>query len=241
MRLSPNTGAMLRSSREYACLDTQGVVVPKTRLALIDDHQIVRDGLKALLSKLDHCEVIAEGGSGEDAVALAANPEIQIFLMDVAMPGISGIEAAARIRHLRPDVSIIMLSMHAIGEYARRALDNGASGYMLKNMAPSELAQAIRNVAAGGQYLSPTIADSLAESAPGESADSSALSGLSARQREILCLLAEGLGTRDIASSLSISVKTVETHRSQLMQKLGIHDVPGLVKFAVRHGLVSID
>ncbi|MGB5345379.1 MAG: response regulator transcription factor [Woeseia sp.] len=212
----------------------------RTRLALIDDHQIVRDGLKALLSKLEHCEVIAEGGCGEDAIELAGNADIEIFLMDIAMPGISGLDAAARIAVLRPDVRIIILSMHATGEYVRRALENGATGYMLKNMAPSELSQAIRKVAAGGQYLSPGIAAALAEHAPGDPGQST-VDSLSARQSEILRLLAEGMSTREIAELLAISAKTVESHRSQLMQKLDIYDVPGLVKFAVRHGIVSVE
>lgn len=212
----------------------------KTRLALIDDHQIVRDGLKALLSKLEHCEVVAEGGCGEDAVELAGNLQIEIFLMDIAMPGMSGLDAAARICEIRPDARIIMLSMHATGEYVRRALQNGASGYMLKNLAPSELAQAISKVANGGQYLSPAIADALTETIANDE-NLSAVDVLSARQREILRLLAEGMSTRDIAAMLSISAKTVETHRSQLMQKLDIYDVPGLVRFAVRHGLVSVE
>lgn len=215
--------------------------MPKTRLALIDDHQIVRDGLKALLSKLEHCEVVAEGGSGEDALKLAENPDIQIFLMDIAMPGMSGLDAAARLSEMRPDTRIIMLSMHATGEYVRRAMSCGAAGYMLKNMAPSELAQAISKVAAGGRYLSPAIADSLTDMDGDETEDPDGPGALSARQREILKLLAEGMTTRDIASLLSISAKTVETHRSQLMQKLEIYDVPGLVRYAIRHGLVSID
>ncbi len=215
--------------------------MPKTRLALIDDHQIVRDGLKAILQKLDNCEVVAEGGSGEDALEIARNADIQVFLMDIAMPGMSGIEAAARICELRPDARIIMLSMHATGEYVRRALNSGASGYMLKNMAPSELARAIDRVAAGGRYLSPDIANALEEATQAIEDESGGLSALTARQQEILRLLAEGMSTKDIAGLLSISAKTVETHRSQLMQKLEIYDVPGLVKYAIRHGLVRLD
>ncbi len=215
--------------------------MPKTRLALIDDHQIVRDGLKAILQKLDNCEVVAEGGSGEDALEIARNADIEVFLMDIAMPGMSGIEAAARICELRPDARIIMLSMHATGEYVRRALNSGASGYMLKNMAPSELARAIDRVAAGGRYLSPDIANALEEATQAIEDESGGLSALTARQQEILRLLAEGMSTKDIAGLLSISAKTVETHRSQLMQKLEIYDVPGLVKYAIRHGLVRLD
>ena len=215
--------------------------MPKTRLALIDDHQIVRDGLKALLQGLDHCEVIAEGGSGEEAIDLAKNPEIQIFLMDIAMPGIGGLDAASQITAARPDTRIIMLSMHATGEYVRRALSCGAAGYMLKNMAPSELETAIRKVASGGQYLSPAISEVLEEAIPHASDEDDGIQSLTTRQREILRLLADGKSTRDIAELLSISAKTVETHRSQLMQKLDIFDVPGLVKYAIRHGLASVD
>jgi len=215
--------------------------MPKTRLALVDDHQIVRDGLKALLERMDNCEVVAEAGSGDEAIGLADDATIDLYLMDIAMPGMSGLEAAARIRELRPDARIIMLSMHATGEYVRRAMASGASGYMLKNMAPNELAQAIGKVSAGGRYLSPAIADALEQSASGDAEATGSLAALSARQREILKLLAEGMSTRDIASMLAISVKTVETHRSQLMQKLEIYDVPGLVRYAIRHGLVGMD
>jgi len=215
--------------------------MPKTRLALVDDHQIVRDGLKALLDRVDNCEVVAEAGSGDEAVGLARDAAIDIYLMDIAMPGMSGLEAAARIRELQPDARIIMLSMHATGEYVRRAMATGASGYMLKNMAPDELASAIAKVAAGGRYLSPAIADALEESAASDADATGGLAALSARQREILKLLAEGMSTRDIASLLTISAKTVETHRSQLMQKLEIYDVPGLVRYAIRHGLVGMD
>lgn len=215
--------------------------MPKQRLALIDDHQIIRDGLKALLSRLDNCEVVAEGGSGEDALELSADPGIDIFLMDIAMPGMSGLDAAARICESRPDARIIMLSMHATGEYVRRAMNSGASGYMLKNMAPSELALAIDRVAAGGRYLSPTVANALEEATQVAEEEAGGLSVLTARQQEILRLLAEGMSTRDIASLLSISAKTVESHRSQLMQKLDIYDVPGLVKYAIRHGLVRLE
>lgn len=213
----------------------------KMRLALIDDHQIVREGLKALLNNIDDCEVVAEGGSGEDALTLADNPDIEIFLMDIAMPGIGGLDAAARITAAHPNAKIIMLSMHATADYVRRALTVGASGYMLKNMAPSEMETAIRKVAAGGQYLSPAVAETLDDASAGTSGADAGLAMLTARQREILRLLAEGMSTRDIASTLEISAKTVETHRSQLMQKLDIYDVPGLVKYAIREGLVSVD
>ena len=215
--------------------------MPKKRLALIDDHQIVRDGLKALLAKLDNCEVIAEGGSGEDAIRLAADGNIEIFLMDIAMPGMSGLDAAARICEAQPDARIIMLSMHATGEYVRRAMSAGASGYMLKNMAPSELALAIDRVGAGGRYLSPDVSRALEEATQAAENEAGGLNVLTARQQEILRLLAEGMSTRDIAEMLSISAKTVETHRSQLMQKLDIFDVPGLVKYAIRHGLVRLE
>lgn len=212
--------------------------MPRVRLALIDDHKIIRDGLKALLSTLDSCEVVAEGNDGHDAVALADDPDIDVFVMDIAMPGLTGLDATEQIVAKRPDARIIVLSMHA-DEYVTQAMSRGVRGYMIKNLAPDELEAAILKVAAGGTYLSPSLRARNSESRPSSEAEAVRL--LTKRQREILTAMANGRSTRDIAEFLAISIKTVETHRSQLMQKLDIHDVPGLVKFAVRHGLVSLE
>jgi DNA-binding NarL/FixJ family response regulator len=213
--------------------------MPKIRLAIIDDHKIVRDGLKALLHNLKSFEVIAEAGDGEEALALVDNPDIDVFLMDIAMPTMNGLEATGKIIARRADAKVIILSMHATDDYVKRAMARGAKGYMIKNMAPDELEQAILKVVSGGTYLSPSISDTAGMH---DRSDTSALlEVLSQRQLEILIALVDGRTTREIAATLSISVKTVETHRSQLMQKLNIFDVPGLVKFALRHGLINVD
>jgi DNA-binding NarL/FixJ family response regulator len=211
----------------------------KVKLALIDDHKIVRDGLKALLRNMDMFEIVAEGDNGHEAVEMADNPDIDVFLMDVAMPLLNGLDATEKIVAKRPDARIIILSMHATDDYVRRALSRGASGYMIKNMVPSELEQGVLKVAAGGVYLSPSI--KLRIGHPESPSHAAEVESLTARQRDILLALADGMSTREMAESLSISAKTVETHRSQLMQKLNIFDVPGLVKFAIRHGMVSVD
>lgn len=212
--------------------------MPRVRLALIDDHKIVRDGLKALLSTLDSCAVVAEGGDGHDAVALADDPEIDVFLMDIAMPGLHGLEAIERIVAKRPDARIIILSMHATEDYVRQAMSRGARGYVLKSAAPEELERAIVAVSAGGEYLGSSVSVEPEDTPAGRTG---AVELLTQRQREVLTALADGRTTREIARQLAISVKTVETHRGQLMEKLDIHDVPGLVRFAVRHGLVTVE
>lgn len=212
--------------------------MPRIRLALIDDHKIVRDGLKALLSTLESCTVIAEGGDGHDAVALAHDPDIDLFLMDIAMPGLHGLDATEQILTRNPDARIIILSMHATEDYVQQAMSRGARGYILKSLGAEELEQAILTVAAGGEYLGASVRSELDDVVSGGTA---AIELLTQRQREVLKALADGGTTREIAEQLAISVKTVETHRSQLMEKLGIHDVPGLVRFAVRHGLVTVE
>lgn len=211
------------------------------RLALIDDHKIVRDGLKALLDDIDGMQVVAEGSNGYDAIAiaLAEDQETDVFLMDIAMPGVDGLEATRRIIEKKPGARIIVLSMHATVDYMSSAIARGARGYMVKNMAADELERAIRKVFSGGEYITPSLLQ-----APGASpaaASSDDVEQLTARQREILLALVDGLTTAQIAARLRISAKTVEAHRSQLMQRLAIHDVPGLVRFAIRHRLVSAE
>lgn len=208
------------------------------RLALIDDHKIVRDGLKALLVDINGMQVVAEGSNGNDAIAMAEDPGIDVFLMDIAMPVVDGLDATRRIVEIKPDARIIVLSMHATADYISSAISRGARGYMVKNMAADELERAIRKVYGGGEYISPAL------KAPGALQDAASTGDaeqLTARQREILLALVDGLTTAQIAARLRISTKTVEAHRSQLMQRLGIHDVPGLVRFAIRHRLVSAE
>lgn len=210
------------------------------RVLVADDHALVRAGLVALLRGLPGVEVVAEAGDGREAVTLAAQKRPDVALLDVAMPGLNGLDATARIRREAPTVRVVILSMHATEAYALEALRAGASGYVLKGAPPAELEMALQAVMRGETFLSPAMSRHLVEDfrrrAGGEAG---AGPTLTPRQREILQLIAEGQTTKEIARRLSISVKTVETHRAQLMERLGIHDLAGLVRYAIRTGLVS--
>jgi DNA-binding NarL/FixJ family response regulator len=214
--------------------------VSPLRLLLADDHTLVRAGLRSLLETYPDVTIMAETGDGREAVQLAATQRPNIVLMDIAMPGLNGLEATARIVKEHPEVRVVILSMHANDEYVRQALHAGASGYLLKDAATAELELALRAVARGETYLSPAISRRVVEDylAQGPARNDSPLQLLTARQREILQLVAEGKTTKQIAALLEVSVKTVETHRAQLMERLGIRDLAGLVRYALREGLV---
>jgi DNA-binding NarL/FixJ family response regulator len=214
----------------------------RQRLPLADDLQLVRGGLRALLQTLADVEIVGETGDGREAVALAERLKPTLVLMDIAMPGLNGLDATARIKNVLPQTRVIIVSMHDDEEYVTRALRAGASGYLLKNAAPTELKPTIEAVAVGEVCLSPAISRQLVERhLHGPQEDDSPLARLTPRQREILQLIAEGKSTKQIAGLLSISVKTAETHRAQLMERLEIHDVAGLVRYAIRHGLVRAE
>lgn len=209
---------------------------------LADDHTLVRAGIRALVEKLPEVEVIAEAKDGREAVRLVREHKPDLVLMDIAMPGLNGYEATSRISKEFPDVRVIILSMYANEEYVREAVHAGAAGYLLKRCAAAELEKAIKTVAGGDSYFSPLVSEHLhrdGQVRPGS--DRALTERLTSRQREILQLIAERHSTKEIAQVLGISVKTVETHRAQLMDRLGIHDVPGLVRFAIRTGLVSLE
>ncbi|MBH0205184.1 MAG: response regulator transcription factor [Nitrospira sp.] len=210
------------------------------RIILVEDHALVRAGMKALLQKIEGTEVVADMGDGLEAVKYVQTDTPDLVLMDIAMPGLNGLDATARILRESPTTRVILLSMHANEEYLQQALQVGASGYLLKGAELAELELAIRTVAKGERYLTPAVAkyaiDAYREKTEGPVGP---LAKLSMRQREILQLIAEGHTTKDIAQRLNLSVKTVETHRSQLMERLEIHDVPGLVRFAIGVGLVQ--
>jgi DNA-binding NarL/FixJ family response regulator len=211
-----------------------------TRVLLVDDHTLVRTGIRTLLENLSGVEVVGEASNGREALEIVRSKLPTLVLMDIAMEDLNGLETLPRIVKNFPNVKVVMLSAHANEEYVIRALRSGASGYMLKDAATVELELAIKSVAQGEIYLSPSISGTVIDSyVEGLSDESSPLEQLTTRQREILQLIAEGKNTRKIASSLNISVKTVETHRLQLMARLDIHDVPGLVRYAVRNGIVS--
>lgn len=214
----------------------------RLKILLVEDHALVRAGMKALMQKIEGIEVVADMGDGLEAVKYARTAAPDLVLMDIAMPGLNGLDATARIVKESPTTRVILLSMHANEEYLRQALHVGASGYLLKGAELAELELALKTVASGERYLTPAVAKYAVEAFREKSEGPvGPLAKLSMRQREILQLVAEGHTTKDIAHRLNLSVKTVETHRSQLMERLDIHDVPGLVRFAMRVGLIQPD
>ncbi len=212
------------------------------RLMIVEDHALVRAGMRALLQKINGIEVVADVGDGWEAVKAVETYTPDLVLMDIAMPGLNGLDATSRIMKESSNTRVILLSMYANEEYLRQALQVGASGYLLKGADLAELELAIRTVERGETYLTPAVAKYAVEAYRNKSGEpSSPLARLSGRQREILQLIAEGSTTKEIAQRLNLSVKTVETHRAQLMERLEIHDVPGLVRLAIRVGLVHVD
>ena len=206
---------------------------------MADDHALVRAGIRALLESQPGVEVVGETGDGLEAVDLVRRDPPDVILLDVTMPGLNGLEAAARISRLGVPTRVLMLSMHASPEYAARAFAAGAAGYLNKDSAFDELSTAIEEISAGRRYLCRAIDPDLVNQYAQQAGNgTSGLDTLTPRQRQILQLIAEGKSTRQIAETLFVSVKTVETHRAQLMQRLDIHDVPGLVRFAIRNGLL---
>jgi DNA-binding NarL/FixJ family response regulator len=211
------------------------------RVVLADDHALVRAGMRSLLNGMSRVEVVGEAASGEEALDLAAREKPDVVLMDIAMKGISGLEAAVRMRERQPEVRVVILSMHAGEEYVLQALRAGAVGYLLKDAATGELELAIRSVMRGDSWFSPAVSRQVVEGYVQRVGGESAAEVLTARQREVLRLVAGGKSTKEIAFDLNLSVKTVETHRAQIMERLGIRDVAGLVRYALRTGLVPAD
>ena len=212
----------------------------RVRVLLVDDHALVRAGIRGLLEARAGVEVIAEAEDGSEAIELTRAHRPDVVLMDLTMKGKTGLEATAQITREFPQIHVIILSMHTTQDYVTQALRAGAAGYLIKDCAPAELDFALSAALRGDRYLSPRLSKhsslSFADSAP--AADHGGVA-LTPRQREILPLIAAGLGTKEIAYRLRISKKTVETHRKELMHRLNIHDVPGLVRYAIRTGLVS--
>jgi DNA-binding NarL/FixJ family response regulator len=213
-----------------------------TRIVLADDHQILREGLRALLEKQEGFQVVGEAENGRAAVQLAAKLKPCIVLIDVSMPDLNGVEAARRIRSAAPGVKVIALSMHSDKRYVAAMLKAGACGYVLKGQAFAEVKAAIDAVRDGQVYLGRGVVGTVVDDyvkhlAPEETTDA----GLTPREREILQLLAEGRTTKQMAAALHVSVKTIETHRRRIMDKLDLHSVAELTKYAVRHGLTSLE
>ena len=211
------------------------------RVLLADDHTLVRKGLRSLLQDLPEVEVVGEAGDGAEAVRLVGAVRPDLVLMDIAMPVLNGLAAAQRIATEFPETRVVMLSMNDTEEYVFQALKAGAHGYLLKGAEPAELGLALRAVMRGDIYLSPPVSKHLAEYVRRNGAADNPLDRLTPRQREVLRLIAKGRSTKEIARDLGISGKTVATHRTQLMEQLGIHDLAGLVRYAMRTGLVEPD
>ncbi len=217
------------------------------RIVLVDDHKIVRDGLKSMLAKQLDIEVVGEADDGREATTLVEDLKPDVVIMDIGMKGLNGIDATRRIIESTPDTRVIALSMHSDRRYVSEMLAAGASGYLLKDSAFGDLAEAIRVVAEGRTFLSRDVADVVYEDyirrVAGQDGDEAGGRGrlLSPREREVLQLIAEGLSTKEIARELHLSVKTVESHRRQIMEKLKIFNIAGLIKYAVREGLASLE
>jgi DNA-binding NarL/FixJ family response regulator len=212
------------------------------RVLLADDHGLVRAGIRALIEKIPNVQVVGEASTGRAALELVKSTLPNLVLMDIGMAELGGLEALPRITKDFPGVKVIILSAHANEEYVIRALRSGAAGYMLKDAATAELELAITSVTEDKTYLSPSISRTVINDyLQRVGGPISPLEQLTPRQREILQLVAEGKSTKEIAYDLDIGIKTVESHRLQLMDRLNIYDVPGLVRYAVRSGLVSAE
>ncbi len=213
------------------------------KIVLADDHSIVRQGLRALIEKQSDMQVIGEASNGRETVAMVQDLQPDVVLMDVSMPDMNGVEATRRIKIGFPQMKVLALSMHSDRRFAMEMLKAGASGYLLKDSAFEELVHAIRSVVSGHTYLCHKITDVVIRDYLDISAKevSSVFSTLTVREREVLQLIAEGRSTKDIATLLKVSVKTIETHRQQIMEKLNIHSVAELTKYAIREGLTSIE
>jgi DNA-binding NarL/FixJ family response regulator len=208
---------------------------------LVDDHRILRDGLHILLDMQDDIEVIGEAENGKEAITRITNQEPNVVVMDITMPELNGIEAAQVIHETLPDTGIVILSIHSDLEHIFRALQAGAQGYLLKESAGSEVISAVRAVYLGRRYLSPSIRDTVMEAYMQGRRIQSPLELLSMREREVLQLTVEGHTSAAIAEKMDLSPKTIETYRSRLMGKIGVHDLPELVRFAIKHGITPID
>jgi two-component system, NarL family, response regulator NreC len=214
----------------------------KTRILLADDHQLMRSGLRVLIEQQPDLTVVGEAADGREAVALAKSLRPDVAVMDITMPNLNGIEAAHQITQNHPEIAIIVLSMHPDESYVLRALKSGAKGYLLKDSAESDLIQAVRAVARGKSFFSPAVSKVLLDDYVRKlkrSGAEDAYDLLTPREREILQLVAEGKSNKDVANLLNLSVYTVETHRSNIMQKLHLKGVPELTLYAVRKGIIS--
>jgi two-component system response regulator NreC len=215
-----------------------------TKVLLVDDHALFREGVRALLSAESDIEVVGEAADGKQAVELAQKLSPDIIVMDLVMPGMNGMQAAQQLHDKYPDIKVLILSMYDDDEYIRQILKAGASGYVLKRAASDDLLRAIREVEKGGSALHPTVAaklikDYVRRTKSTEQGDSG--SALTARESEVLKLVAEGHTNQQIADILGLGRKTIDTHRTNIMRKLDLHDVTALVKYALKRGLINLE
>lgn len=214
----------------------------KIRVAVVDDHAVVREGIRLILSRESDIEIVGEASNGREALDLVQATKPDVVVMDISMPEMGGTEATRRLKEAWPEVNVLALTMHEDESYVFELLKAGASGYVLKRAAAQDLVQAIRATGKGEAFLYPTVAkrvvaDYLRRVEAGEDRD--AYDGLTPREREILTLIAEGLSNQEMAKRLFISIKTVQTHRAHIMEKLGLHDRTELVRYAIRKGLIK--
>jgi DNA-binding NarL/FixJ family response regulator len=215
-----------------------------TRVLLADDHHLVRAGIRALVAQIPDVEIVGEAGDGQSALALILETKPDLALVDVSMPGLNGLDLAARVAREAPATRMVILSMHSSPAHVAQALRSGVKGYVLKDAAAAELPVLVAAVMRGEVYLSPAISKHVVDGFLGQGEADAGKSqraddGLTPRQREILQLVAEGKSSKEVAQLLNLSVKTVEAHRGQIMDRLEIHDLAGLVRYAIRAGLVS--
>ena len=212
-------------------------------LILADDHALVRAGIRTLIEKIDGIQILAEAGDGRETLVLVEQHSPNIVVMDISMPGLNGLDTTARITRDKPATKVLILSMHTAEDYVLLALKAGAAGYLLKDAATVELSVALAAVRRGETYLSPTISKEVLARHRRQSLDpkTDTVKALTPRMREIVQLIAEGRSTKEIAFLLNLSVKTIETHRMHLMARLNLHDVAGVVRYALRTGLISAE
>ena len=214
----------------------------KIRILLADDHKLMRSGLRLLIEQQPDLSVVGEAGDGREAVSMVKSLRPDVTVMDIGMPNLNGIEASHQITHSHPEIAVVMLSMHADESYVLRALKAGAKGYLLKDSAEADLIRAVRAVAGGKSFFSPVVSKVLLDDYMRKlkrSGAEDAYDLLTPREREILQLVAEGKSNKEVANLLNLSVYTVETHRSNIMQKLNLRGVPELILYAVRKGIIS--
>lgn len=212
----------------------------KTRILVADDHTLLRAGLVKLLESIPTVEVTGQASDGVEVLEVAAACKPDVVLLDIAMPRLNGLDVCAALVKAQPGIKVVMLSMHQEQQYVRKALHSGAVGYLLKDCAPDELAVAIHAVTLGKTFLSTALEKAMLGSLVQDLSSSESSTGdITPRQREVLKLVAEGLSTKEIARAMDLSVKTIDSHRTNLMNQLNIHDLAGLVRYAIRNGIAT--